>query len=521
MVIVLIDKRTHCLTKTLCYTDTSNKFGSKLLSLVHKEVIMFGRLRDFLYRHRRKFLVGGVIIGGAALLSRYAEKKLLEWHDRQTRMLVERQKKRQHYDNTVRTSCATVLSLSGSMKEVIGRELDADALLQALRDQPQHKRSIWEQLKVVGFSRAACAVYVGSLVCAAIRVQLMLLGGYTFGELITTGQDHRTPITQSLQQKYLAAVHYMVEQGTPRLVSQVTKAVTHITSGLPLSRSLTLAQLEAIFHEIRLALAGEGIEQENASGILEKKLKVEQWSSYVLRVPLPPESDSEEDRVLYNMLVETSDVLDSEDFNSIMDTLIQHGINSLLDRLADFYPLPKFAGVSMSSENWVDNISRDAATKASSSISDLSSPAGSVTAAAVSTNSSATDDPTFSPSTSTSLYSVVNSNVTTTTAPTTTSPATTTTSSPAIHYSATNNSSRDTPSLSTSFVNTSPLNTATNNSVNTSSLPVAKLVPVVSGIVHGALSPAQGHLLHKLLSNDKLDSLGANVYEAFAVPKGE
>lgn len=488
---------------------------------------MFGRLRDFLYRHRRKFLIGGVIIGGAALLSRYAEKKLLEWHDQQTRMLVERQKKRQHYDNTVRTSCATVLSLSGSMKEVIGRELDADALLQALRDQPQHKRSIWEQLKVVGFSRATCAVYVGSLVCAAIRVQLMLLGGYTFGELITTGHDHRTPITQSLQQKYLAAVHYMVEQGTPRLVSQVTKAVTHITAGLPLSRSLTLAQLEAIFHEIRLALAGEGIEQENASGKLEKKLKVEQWSSYVLRVPLPPEGGSEEDRVLYNMLVETSDVLDSEDFNSIMDTLIQHGINSLLDRLADFYPLPKFTGVATSSENWVDNISRDAVTtKASSSISDLSSPAGSVSAAAVPTNSSATDDSTSAPNTSTSLYSVVNSNMTATTPSTTTttataSPATTNISSPAAQYSATNNASHDTTSLNTSFVSTSPLNTTTNSSINTSSLPVAKLVPVVSGIVHGALSPAQGHLLHKLLSNDKLDSLGANVYEAFAVPKAE
>ncbi|KAK4312036.1 hypothetical protein Pmani_016502 [Petrolisthes manimaculis] len=463
---------------------------------------MFSRFRDFLYRHRRKFYIGGAIIGGAALLSRYAEKKLLEWHDRQTRMLIERQKKRQHYDNTVRTSCATVLSLSGSMKEVIGRELDADTLLQALRDQPQHKRNIWEQLKVVGFSRAACAVYVGSLVCAAIRVQLMLLGGYTFGELITTGQDPRTPITQSLQQKYLAAVHYLVEQGTPRLVSQVTKAVTHITAGLPLNRSLTLPQLEAIFHEIRLTLAGEGIEPENTSGRPEKKLTAEQWSSYVLCVPHPPEGDSEEDRILYNMLVETSDVLDSEDFNSTMDTLIQHGINTLLDRLADFYPSPKFNGVTTSSENWVDNISRDTeTTKTLSSISDVSSP--------TTTADSLTND--ISAPT-TSQYSVIHNNTAAATTPsiTTTTASPTTTPPPATQYSTTNTSSLDASPLS---------NAAT--SINTSSLPVAKLVPVVSGIVHGALSPAQGHLLHKLLSNDKLDTLGANVYEAFAVPRAE
>lgn len=400
---------------------------------------MFSRVRDFLYRHRRKFVIGGAIIGGVALISRYAERKLLEWHDQQTRILMEKQKKRQHYDNTHRTANVTIMSLSSSMKEAISLELDADALLQAVREQPQHKQSIWDQLKIVGFSRAISAVYVSSLVASAVRVQLMLLGGYSFGDLICSGHAG-TPISQVLQQKYLAALHCLVEEGIPMLSQHITKAVTHIITGLPLMRPVTLCQLEAIFQEIRLTLAGETISQE---GLHERKTnKLDPWSRYVLHAPVSPEGDSSEDRVLYNMLIETIDILDSEDFCTVMDTLIQHGINHLLDRMADFYPLPKSQqGVSGITQKWVDNVSKENPPSVSSD-------------------------------------------------------------------ECASTSSQDTPSHSLGFS-------------SSSSLPVAKLVPVLSGIVHAALSPAPGQLLQKVLTDEKLDSLGANIYEAFALPIGQ
>ena len=397
---------------------------------------MFSRVKDFLYRHRRKFLVGGVIVGGAALLSRYAERKLLEWHDQQTRALLEKQKKRQHYENTYRTSNATVMSLSGSMKEVLARELDAETLLQAMKEQPQHKRNIWEQLKVVGFSRAISSVYIASLVGAAIRMQLMLLGGYTFGDLVHSGHAG-LPISQTLQQKYLTAVHFLVEEGIPKLVQHITQVVTHIVTGIPLNRALTLTQLEAIFHEIRLVIAGENTPHCDNQG---RRQKVEPWSKYVLQLPVPPDGESEEEKVLYNMLIETSDILDSEDFSTVMDTLIQHGFNVLLDRMADFYPVPKVQQeTDDSTEKWVDNVSRDLDPSLTPD----------------------SDDKVAGPHTGTPNY----------------------------------------PSF-----------------MSSSSVPVAKLVPVLSGIVHAALSPTPGQLLQKVLTNDRLDSLGANVYEAFALP---
>lgn len=394
---------------------------------------MFARIKDFIYRHRRKFLIGTAVIGGITLLSRYAEHKLLEWHDTQTRMLVEKQKRRQHYENTQRTANATVMSLAGSMKELVVKDLDSEALLLAIREQPQHKHNIWEQLKVVGFSRAVSVVYISSLVASAIRVQLMLLGGYTFGDLVHVGHAG-TPISQALQQKYLTAVHYLVEEGVPKLTQHVTRAVTRIAAGLPLTQQLTLSQLEAIFQEMKLSLAGEATSQYDADS---RQCKLDQWPKYVMQVPVPPEDDSAESRVLYNMLLETCDILSSEDFTTVMDTLIQHGFSHLLDRMADFYPLSKVQHQGESAAgNWVNNINRE--------------------------------EP-LSVDGSNSLVPKLN------------------------------------PSQGSSFL-------------NNCSLPVAKLVPVLSGVVHGALSPAPGQLLQKILMEDKLETLGANVYEAFAVP---
>lgn len=397
------------------------------------------RVKDFLYRHRRKFLIGGAVIGGVALLSRYAERKLIEWHDQQTRILLDKQKKRQHYENTHRTANATVMSLSVSMKEVISKELDADALLQAVREQPQHKHNIWQQLKIVGFSRAVSTVYVASLVSSAVHIQLMLLGGYTFGDLVHSGHAG-IPISQALQQKYLAILHYLVEEGVPKLLQHVTQAVTHIISGLPLNRPLTLCQLEGIFQEIKLDLAGEAVCE---GDLQERRLaKLEPWSRYVLLAPVPPEGGTGDDRILYNMLIETNDILDCEDFSTVMDTLIQHGFNHLLDRIAEFYPLPKNQlGASGSNENWVDNVSRDVPASVCDNAGESSS----------------------------------------------------------LQH---------------------PITTTTSFSQN-SSLPVAKLVPLLSGVVHAALSPAPGQLLQKVLTVDKLESLGANVYEAFALPLGQ
>ncbi|CAL4101734.1 unnamed protein product, partial [Meganyctiphanes norvegica] len=288
---------------------------------------MFSRIKDILYRHRRKIYIAGVLFGGAALFKRYVEYKLIEWHNTQTKTILERQKKRQYYENIQKTTNATILNFSKSLKEVIIRDLDADALLQAIKEQPHHKQTIWEQLKNVGFSRAISVVYVSALAVSTLEVQLMLLGGYTFNDLCADGYA-KTPISSRLQEKYLAAIHYLIEQGLSKLLVDITRATDRIVSGLPLAHLLTIGQLEGILKEIHLSLRKEiNLNESNGTCCLEP------WSRYVMSVPISPDWESDEERVLYNMLLETCDILDSEDFSVVCDNLIQVGMNHLLDRV--------------------------------------------------------------------------------------------------------------------------------------------------------------------------------------------
>lgn len=390
---------------------------------------MLSRIKDILYRHRRKFYIGGVLIGGVALLSRYAEYKLIEWHNKQTKSIMDRQKKRQHYENLQRTTNATILNLSNSLKEVILRDLDTDALLQAIKEQPQHKQTIWQQLKNVGFSRAISIVYVSSLAVSALEVQLMLLGGYTFSDTISSGSS-REPISAQLQEKYLAAIHYFVEEGLPKLLVAITRAADRIVMGLPLTNQLTIGQLEGILKEIHLSLRNENITSD-ASG----SCSLEPWSRYIMNVPLSSDIESSEEGVLHNMLIETCDIFESEDFSVVCDTLIQVGLNHLLDRIVEFYPPTSSID---SKSNWVDKVEE--------------------------------------------------------------------------------NISNNQQGLDSDKGHEDQISEKIPSGTLQSTMAVAKLVPVLSGLVHGSLSPTPGQLLNELLLNDKLISLGANVYEAFSTP---
>ncbi|CAL4123628.1 unnamed protein product [Meganyctiphanes norvegica] len=391
---------------------------------------MFARIKDVLYRHRRKFYIVGVLFGGSALLKRYVEYKLINWYNTQTKEIYDRQKKKQHYENLQKTINATILNLSKSLKEVILRDLDTDALLQAIKEQPQYKQTIWGQLKNVSFSRTISVVYVSALAVSALEVQLMLLGGYTFSDRLCKEDSSKQPISTHLQEKYLAAIHYFIEQGLPKLLDVITRATNNIVKGLPLTHVLTLGQLEGILKEIHLSLR-----KEINSSLSDEPCSLEPWSSYIMSVPLSPDCESTEERILYNMLIETCDILDSEDFSELYDNLIQVGINHLLDRISEFYPVSSSVDAK---SNWIDKVED--------------------------TNSKNSEN--------------IGSNMI-------------------------DKSSKCDKSSSGSFQST---------------MVVAKIIPVLSGLVHAALSPTPLQLLNELMINDKLVALGANVYEAFSSP---
>lgn len=109
---------------------------------------MFSRVKDFFSRHRRKFVVTGVIVGGSYLAYRYAMKKLIEFQEKQTREFLEQTRRTQHYESTERTCNQVIVGLSSKMFDEIIRLLNSEGIMEQLRNNPENKVELWNQLKV-------------------------------------------------------------------------------------------------------------------------------------------------------------------------------------------------------------------------------------------------------------------------------------------------------------------------------------------------------------------------------------
>lgn len=109
---------------------------------------IFSKIRDFLNRHRNKIVVGGIIVSGSILLTRYAQQKLREWQEKEAREFLERTRKQQHFESTERTCSQTVVNLMVSMIESLAKVVNTEEIIEELRKKPENKVELWEKLKV-------------------------------------------------------------------------------------------------------------------------------------------------------------------------------------------------------------------------------------------------------------------------------------------------------------------------------------------------------------------------------------
>lgn len=383
---------------------------------------MFASIRNFLFRHRRKFYFSAGIAGTMYLASKYAEYKLLQWHDKQTHSMIEKHKRRQHYEKTRQTANATALNLSSSITKIVLDELDTEQIIQALRNKPTNKLLLWEDLKVQGFSRTIATIYSSVLVGCLVHVKLMLLGGYSFGDSVKK-QRSEIKVSPEDQEKYLSHLQNFIESGLPLLLNKIRKATANIVKSLSLDQSLTLEQLEGTLKNITLLLAGEISLEDDALKTMD--FKIQPWSRFVTEINTT-KVKSPEEALFYQMTNEMVDVIDSKDFNFVVQNLIQHGISHILDYVAEYYPNHD---IPMGGRVCKPEMKENGESKVEESTTEI----------------------------------------------------------------------------------------AVKSHFTKSSLPVAKLVPILSDLVCPCLSPAPGHLLQFVLLNEDLENLCFNIYEAFSI----
>lgn len=279
---------------------------------------MFPAMRNFFYRHRRKFFVGGTVIAGSLLAVRYAQRKLIEYHESKAKEFLERTKRTQHFESTERTCNQAIMGLASNLCEQILFQLDADRLVAELRQRPANKIELWNMVKVLAISRLCALVYASSMLVITLRIQFNILGGYLYKDVVS-GNDM---ITADVQQNYVALVQHFLRDGCQSLCQLIKTKVEEVLKSYDLSRELTLAETEQMFWSIQMAINSDAKDPNNC---LAEYVYPEDLSA------LTPNS------ILKQLFDETVDMLESSDTAALNTHNASRGFSIVMDAIADFY----------------------------------------------------------------------------------------------------------------------------------------------------------------------------------------
>ncbi|XP_063241291.1 peroxisomal biogenesis factor 3 [Bacillus rossius redtenbacheri] len=283
---------------------------------------MFSSIRGFLGRHKRKFIISGMVVGGAVLVVRYVGHKLEQWREEETTEILERAQRRSHFESTERTCDQTIVSLAPTVQETICGLTDTDRIVEQLKTaQPDQKLELWAQLKVLTFTRACVLAYGGAMLVATLRVQLSVIGGYMY-------QDHAGPgrVSSALQESYLSLCHHFLSHGVKELCTLIQDKVVAATRNLSLKQKLTLQDVEQLFWTIQAQVATDTLEP------------LRNMSRYVLLPALDALSynlSDHDSEVLARIAAETADILDSDEVASVASSSVAHAFSALIDGLCE------------------------------------------------------------------------------------------------------------------------------------------------------------------------------------------
>ena len=179
---------------------------------------VFSKVRNFFSRHRNKFIVGGIIIGGSIFLTRYAQQKLKEWQEKETLEFLERNRKHQHFESIGRTCNQTILNLSIALNETINKRINTEEVIERLKSNPENKLGLWNELKILVFSKAACTIYANVMLVVTLKIQLSIIGGYLYKDPNSLSSD--------MQERYLSYCQNLMDAGFNKLNDLVDRTVS-------------------------------------------------------------------------------------------------------------------------------------------------------------------------------------------------------------------------------------------------------------------------------------------------------
>ncbi|CAH1773620.1 unnamed protein product [Owenia fusiformis] len=297
---------------------------------------MLSSIWGFVKRHRRKFLFTGAVVGGVVLLGKYARSKIQQLQEKEAADCLAHARRQHHFDSNQRTCNMTVLSMMPNLRETLMKALDSEHLTEQLKARPANKLEIWEDLKITSFSRTLVSMYSVCMVVVYLRVQLNIIGGYMYLDNLLN-RNGTTPelavASPEIQQKYLANVQYLLGQGLTQLITDVTDIAKHTLENISLKEKLTFVQLKEVLQKVR-----HQMEYRRQNGYYDASAT--SLCKYILPEDIGHDeacSLSVEERTMNKLMRETTDMVESGDFHSVLTNCLDSSFIMIYQKLHDFY----------------------------------------------------------------------------------------------------------------------------------------------------------------------------------------
>ncbi|KAL0967449.1 hypothetical protein UPYG_G00252380 [Umbra pygmaea] len=290
---------------------------------------MFSSTWNFLKRHKRKFIFAGAFVGGVYFLGKYAQKKIREMQENEASVYIAQARRQFHFESNQRTCNMTVLSMLPTLRESIIHHLNSENLTTLLKTKPANKLEIWEDLKIISFTRSVVAVYSTCMLVLLLRVQLNIIGGYLYLDN-SVAKNVMTPLAPpDVQQQYLSSIQHLLGDGLSEMITAVKKAVQNTLGGVPLKQNMSLQDLEQHLNHIRAQVEEGGTQHRPLFCFM---ISDEENSLAAQACGL-----TANDVTTIKLLNETRDILESPDFGTVLKTCFNRGFNRFLDNMAEFF----------------------------------------------------------------------------------------------------------------------------------------------------------------------------------------
>ncbi|KAF9923233.1 peroxin [Linnemannia zychae] len=206
------------------------------------------------------------------------------------------------------------------------------------------KLELWNELKIMSFTRTVTALYSLTFLTLLTQVQLNLLGRFTYVSSVialsnTTDASYRveSPATKGslsstagqldfqTEKKYLTFSYWLLHEGWRRWSEKVRDVVEDTVGSISLKKTFTAKEFSDLLGEIRSRLEytldkeGDRIPVNMREYMLPDETSDERE---VLRAGGVDEFDLVVDPVLRNLLDETRDFIDSEDFATVLSSTL-------------------------------------------------------------------------------------------------------------------------------------------------------------------------------------------------------